>query len=110
MKAFRTPLFIFSALFSFLAWFKSLYWIWLFDATPELSHLERQALYIENFPFTFWVEEPDQLYSQGVIMAALGFLNIVSIAFLQKSLHQWIFALFIGQAILIQLFQVWTIM
>lgn len=110
MKAFRTPLFIFSALFSLLAWYKNLYWIWLFNATPELSHVERQKLYIENFPFTLWVEEPNQLYDQGVVMAALGFLSIVSIALLKPYLNNWFFAFFIGQAILIQLFQVWTIL
>jgi hypothetical protein len=110
MKTYHKVLFVFSLVYSGLAWFENLYWIWLFNATPELNHLERQKLYIENLPFTFWVEEPEQLYTKGVIMAVFGLLNIAAIAFLKPYLNKWFFAFFLGQAILIQLFQVWTIL
>jgi len=110
MKTYHKVLFVFSLVYSGLAWFENLYWIWLFNATPSLSHLERQERFIEDVAQYYFVNETEQLYTAGVIIAGLGLLNLISIGILFKQLHKTVFTILLAQALVLQLFQVWTIL
>ena len=110
MSLYQKFLLLYSLLFSVFSWFTKLYWIRLFNVTPSLSHLERQERFIEDVAQYYFVNETEQLYTAGVIIAGLGLLNLISIGILFKQLHKTVFTILLAQALVLQLFQVWTIL
>lgn len=101
---------IFCLVFSGFCWFQEIAWFYIFYKYPNLEQIDKQKHYIDEFAKYYFISEPSELYTKGVLIAILSLLNLFLISTLRNKLNKVVYVLLVVQAIFLLCLNVFQIM